>query len=83
MLLAGAIATDWAGLGGGTRALYLALLALGCYLIWCGVRAFRLQRRGMANTAQYLDRLGFTLVALLDAFAIISSCAWARPPGRS
>jgi hypothetical protein len=73
LLLAYVIAIDWGGLGSGTRALYLALALalLGAYTIWCGLRALVLQRRGMAKTGAYLDSLGFTLVALLDAFAVI------------
>jgi hypothetical protein len=71
LLLAGAIADDWDGLGTGTRALYLVLTLLGCYMIWCGTRALALRRQGLTRSRRYLDRLGFTLVALLDAFAII------------
>lgn len=71
LLLAGAIADDWEGLGTTTRVLYLALLLLGGYMIWCGQQVLLLHRHAMANTGRYFDRLGFTLVALLDAFAII------------
>jgi hypothetical protein len=38
LLLAGAIAIDWEGLSTGTRALYLALLLLGGYMVMCGQR---------------------------------------------
>ena len=71
LLLAGAIAIDWGGLSSGTRALYLALSLLGGCMIWSGARALVLKRRGMANASAYLDSLGFTLVALADAFAVI------------
>jgi hypothetical protein len=79
LLLAGAIATDWRAISTATRALYLALALLGGYMIWSGVRALLLQRHGMADSGPYLDRLGFTLVALLDAFAVILAMRLGAP----
>ena len=66
-------ALDWGGLGGGTRVLFAALLALGCYMIFRGARA---GRRLAADTGTrsiaYIDDVGFTIIALLDAFLVIA-----------
>lgn len=71
--VAGAVALDWGGLDGGTRVLFAALLALGCYMIFRGARA---GRRLAADTGTrsigYVDDVGFTIVALLDAFLVIA-----------
>ena len=71
--VAGAVALDWGGLDAGTRVLYAGLLALGCYMIF---RAGRAGTRVAAGTGTrsiaYVDDVGFTIVALLDAFLVIT-----------
>jgi hypothetical protein len=73
LALAAVVASDWSSLDVGSRALFGALVALGGYIVWRGLQARRL---ALANPAQpsrrYLDHLGFTLVALLDAFIVIT-----------
>jgi hypothetical protein len=49
-------------------------------MIWSGVRAVVLWREHMAASRSYVSRLGFTLVALLDAFAIILILHLGAPP---
>ena len=71
--VAGAVAVDWGGLDGGTRVLFAALLALGCYMIFRGARAGRRLAAGTgARSIAYIDDVGFTIVALLDAFVVIA-----------
>ena len=66
ILLAAAIGADWDSIGTGARVLFVAFIALACFMVWRGWMAYRL-RRG----ERYVDHLGFTLVALLDAFMVI------------
>ncbi len=76
VFLAAVVAVDWSGLGTPSRALFTALTALGGCMIWHAVQGRRvLSDRSTGRTqpsARYLDRLGFTLVALFDSFAIIA-----------
>lgn len=72
LLLAAAIAVDWSGLDTASRALFTAFVALGAYMIWRAAQARRLLLASPAERSpRYLDHLGFTLVALLDAFIVI------------
>jgi hypothetical protein len=71
--VAGAVALDWGGLDAGTRVLFAGLLALGCYMIFRGARAGRrVATETGTRSIPYVDDVGFTIVALLDAF-------WAGP----
>ena len=68
-----AVAVDWAGLTAAPRTIFLALVALGGYLL---VRA-DLARRELAGGAdarspRVVDHIGFTLVALFDGFAVVA-----------
>lgn len=71
--LAGAVVLDWPGLSAGARGLYVAFLALAAVLIAQAERARRARssREGVRAT-RYVSALGFTLVALLDAFVVIA-----------
>jgi hypothetical protein len=68
-----AVALDWSGLGAGSRILFVGLLVLGAYMVWRGERARRLLPRGGRPPEQYIDDVGFTLVALVDAFFVIGA----------
>ncbi|MGH3319248.1 MAG: hypothetical protein ACRDN9_03540 [Streptosporangiaceae bacterium] len=71
--LAAAIAVSWTGLGTPMRALFVAFVALGGYMVWRAVQARRILLTSLAHpTSRYLDHLGFTLVALFDGFAVIA-----------
>jgi len=63
------VAVDWRGLDAGSQAAFAALLALGAYMVWRASRAVRLL--GRSRPEQPLADIGFTLIALLDGFAII------------
>jgi hypothetical protein len=73
VFLAAAVAVGWSDLSGGTRVLFVAFLALGAFMIWRGARARGLwPADAFEPSARYLDHLGFTLVALTDAFVVIA-----------
>ena len=73
VFLVAALAVDWSGLATALRAVFAALTALACYVVWRAWHAHRLltARSGPA-ALRYLDDVGFTLIALFDGFAIIA-----------
>jgi hypothetical protein len=72
--LVAVVAVDWSGLGAGSRALFAALTALGAVMVWRGARARRIATSGRTQwSPRELDHLGFTLVALFDAFVVIGA----------
>lgn len=67
-----AIAADWTELPAGTRVLFTALVALGVVMLWRAARARPIRpSRTVPPSARYVERVGFTLVALFDAFIVI------------
>jgi hypothetical protein len=70
-LVAAAVAVDLDGLSGGTRTLFLALLALGAYMVFRGASARRRLGSEGSPSSRDLDDVGFTLIALLVAFVVI------------
>ncbi|MGI8428956.1 MAG: hypothetical protein ACR2OB_06545 [Solirubrobacteraceae bacterium] len=81
LLLAGVIAGDWSDLDASSRALFTAFVALGVYMIWRATQALRLlPTMSDQLSSRYLDHLGFTLVALLDAFIVIVVLGLGGPP---
>lgn len=67
-----AIAEVWATIGVATRLLFAAFAALGVYMVWRAEQARRSQPSGSAGpSAAYVAHVGFTLVALFDAFVVI------------
>jgi hypothetical protein len=69
--VAAAVAVDWGGLSGGTRALFLAVLALGAYMVFRGASARRRMASEGSPASRDLDDVGFTLIALVVAFVVI------------
>lgn len=67
-----AVALGWSDLDPATRVVFGALSALGAFMLWRGRRAHALGRAGANRSSGYIDHLGFTLVGLLDAFAVIA-----------
>lgn len=77
--LVGLIAVDWGSLDRISRALFVALGLLGVYMVWRGTQAWR----DASGDACYIDHVGFTLVALFDAFVVVGlldlgAPAWAQ-----
>jgi len=68
-----AIAVEWQVIDAPTRFVFAALAGLGAVVVWCGLRAGRVRPRdGAGPTARYVENVGFTLVALVDAFLVIA-----------
>lgn len=68
-----AIAAEWTVIGGHVRLLFSALAALGLVMVGQGVLARRSRpSRSAGRSADYVARVGFTLVALLDAFVVVA-----------
>lgn len=67
-----AIAVEWAELPAGTRVLFTALTFLGVVMLWCAARARPIRpARTAPPSPRYVQYVGFTLVALFDAFIVI------------
>jgi CDP-diglyceride synthetase len=70
-----AVATDWPRLDTPARAAFTALLGLGAVVGWQAIAAWRALATDLPPASgvsgRYLNHLGFTLVALFDAFVII------------
>lgn len=66
--LAAAMAGEWPQLDNPARAVFGAFLALALLMLWLAFDARRLP----APSPAYVDRVGFTLVALFDAFVVIT-----------
>jgi hypothetical protein len=73
------VAVDWGGLEATSRVLFAALIALGAVMVWRGARARRIAATSPQRSARELDHLGFTLVALLDAFVVIGGLDLGAP----
>lgn len=76
LALAAVVALDWSTLNLATRGVYAGFLVFAAVLIGQGERARRaqLQRatRGHAADRTYTAAVGFTVVALFDAFVVIA-----------
>lgn len=68
-----AIGAEWAAIGAGERVLFAAFTVLAVVMIWRAVLA-RPDRPAdsAAPPASYVDHVGFTVVALFDAFCVIA-----------
>jgi hypothetical protein len=70
--LVGAMVVAWSGWSTAERVIFSALLALGIYMLYRGAQAARtLPVRADGITDRYLDHMGFNLIALFDAFAVV------------
>lgn len=68
-----AIAAEWMVLDAAARGLFAALAVLGVFMLWRADRAWRVRPRGGAGpSARYVEHVGFTLVALFDAFVVVA-----------
>jgi hypothetical protein len=68
VFLGAAVVEEWARLDALTRGLFGAFVVLGLVMVWLAFDARRLP----APSPGYVDRVGFTVVALFDAFAVIT-----------
>lgn len=68
-----AIAAEWAINDVTTRLVFIGLAVLGAVMVWRGLRAVQIRpRRGDSPSARYVYHLGFTLIALVDAFLVVA-----------
>src|SRR5260370_19068750 len=56
-----------------TQIIFGGLTILGLYMIWCAVQALSVLREPNGNQLAVFDHIGFILISLFDAFAIVSS----------
>lgn len=66
--LGAAVAAEWPRLDALSRGLFGAFAVLGLVMVWLAFDARRLP----APSPRYVDRVGFTVVALFDAFVVIT-----------
>jgi hypothetical protein len=66
LLLILAVATEWRASGVPARVLFSAFSVLALFMVW---RANRARRLSLGR--DYVEHVGFTLVALFDAFIVI------------
>lgn len=66
--LAAAVGEEWARIDPLSRVLFLGFVVLGVVM----VRLALLARRVPVGSAAYVDRVGFTLIALVDAFLVVA-----------
>lgn len=73
VFLVAAVGVEWSTLDPAARVLFAAFAVLAAFMVWLAVRA-RPDRPvgGAAPSASYLDHVGFTVVALFDAFLVIA-----------
>lgn len=68
-----AIAVDWSTLGTPTRLLFAAFVTLAGFMLWRAFRAHRSRPHAPAGPSRpYVHHLGFNLISLFDAFAVIT-----------
>lgn len=68
-----AIAVEWTVLDAATRAVFAALAGLGLLMLWRAERARRSRPgEGAGPSAAYVGHVGFTLIALVDAFVVVT-----------
>jgi hypothetical protein len=63
-----AVIAEWATIEGGARVLFSAFAGLAGFMIWRVVQA----RRIRVGSRDYIEHVGFTLISLFDAFAVIT-----------
>lgn len=77
-----AIAAEWAVNDVVSRVLFVAFAVLGLFMLWRADQARRIRPSGSAGpSASYVGHVGFTLVALFDAFIVILVLNLGAPGG--
>lgn len=73
IFLVSATAAEWSTLDPGTKALFVTFAGLGLFMLWLADQARRIRPAGSARPdGRYVAHIGFTLVALFDAFVVIA-----------
>ncbi len=72
VFLALAVAAEWTVIDTASRVLFTAFVGLGLFMLWRAGQARRLRPRAAERLSpSYVEHIGFTLVALFDAFIVI------------
>ena len=85
MFLVLAVVVQWSAYSWSARAAFAALAAFGGVVAWQGLRAWQVRPpQGASPSARYYEHAGFTLVALVDAFLVVTvldigAPGWAVP----
>jgi hypothetical protein len=67
------VGAEWNQLEQALRLLFVAFIVLGGFMLWRAAMAARIRPAGPSErTAPYVAHVGFTLVALFDAFIVIT-----------
>ena len=79
-----AVALDWGGLAVATRVAFAALCVLAVTMVWEADRGRRFLGRtpaamSPARRAAYVEAVGFTVIALVDGFAVIAALRLGAP----
>lgn len=73
LFLVPAIALEWSRLDTPSRVLFSALAVLAAVMLWRAVMASGvLPAPGTPPSASYVNHVGFTLIALFDAFIVVT-----------
>lgn len=73
LFLALAVAAEWGVLPAPLSVLFSAFVVLAGYMVWRAAQARRIRpTTATGPSAAYVEHIGFTLVALFDAFAVIA-----------
>lgn len=71
--LVAALVAGWQEFSGGERVIFPALLVLAVVMIYRAFAAGRMLPRTMSGpTAPYIDHVGFTLISLINGFAVVA-----------
>lgn len=72
IFLFGALVSHWTQIGVTQQIVFGGLTLLGFYVVWCAYQAWRLLNKRPAGWHnQFIDAVGFTLIALFDGFVIV------------
>ena len=69
--LTGAVAVGWSGNDPAGRVVVVLLLVLGLVVVGRGVEAWRRRPAAGGGNVRYRAAIGFTVVALIDAFGVV------------
>lgn len=73
LFLALAVASEWGVIAMPLSVLFAGFVALGGYMVWRAAQARRIRpTAAVGPSARYVEHIGFTLVALFDAFTVIA-----------
>jgi hypothetical protein len=73
MFLVLAVSVQWSAYSWPARAAFAALAALGGVVVWQGLLAWQIRPPdGASPSVRYFEHAGFTLVALVDAFLVVT-----------